>query len=439
MRTCPIEQIIIPENRARREFNLEHLAALRSSIIKLGLQNPIVLRHDTEMSLVLVSGERRLRAITTLHKSYTNFKCDGTDVIPGLIPYTMLSDLPPLQIREAELEENTHRVDLTLQEHAAAIAGLHALRIEQRGEYNRSTGEGQSLSDTSEEITGDRSNATTRVQEMLIINKFRDDPEVASAKTPSEAIRIIKRKVQGELLSALREGGQTTASEHTLIQSRAEDAVQHIGTDSIDCIITDPPYGVGADSFGNQAVRQHAYADTKAAFDSIVELLASEALRVCKQSAHLYLFCDIRHWLETKTILSMSEWKVWPRPMIWDKGIQSGMLPEPNFGPRYCYETILYARLGDRPVTSVYDDVIRDITALHDKDKLGGAEKPVELYKNLLNRSCTPGDSVLDLTCGSGTIFEAARQLNLTAIGIEKDPEQYNIALARKSGLIQRT
>ena len=48
-------------------------------------------------------------------------------------------------------------------------------------------------------------------------------------------------------------------------------------------------------------------------------------------------------------------------------------------------------------------------------------EKPVELYKFLLERYCPPGGTVLDPTFGSGNSGQAAKLLGLKYIGIEKD------------------
>lgn len=57
-------------------------------------------------------------------------------------------------------------------------------------------------------------------------------------------------------------------------------------------------------------------------------------------------------------------------------------------------------------------------------------EKPVELYKFLLERYCPPGGTVLDPTFGSGNSGLAAQQLGLKYIGIEKDEAFFKKAKA---------
>ena len=59
------------------------------------------------------------------------------------------------------------------------------------------------------------------------------------------------------------------------------------------------------------------------------------------------------------------------------------------------------------------------------------AEKPVEVYVDLLSRSALPGDHCLDMFMGSGVIFPAANRLKLRATGIEKDDTSYGFAVQR--------
>jgi DNA modification methylase len=88
----------------------------------------------------------------------------------------------------------------------------------------------------------------------------------------------------------------------------------------------------------------------------------------------------------------------------------------------------LYAIKGHKKTTAIYPDVI---TTTADIGLQHGAQKPVALYENLLTRSCLPGDKVLDCFAGSGTIFPAAHNLKLTAVGIEMSTEYYGICLNR--------
>lgn len=58
-------------------------------------------------------------------------------------------------------------------------------------------------------------------------------------------------------------------------------------------------------------------------------------------------------------------------------------------------------------------------------------EKPVELYKFLIERYCPPGGTVLDPTFGSGNSGQATLELQRMYIGIEKDKGFYDKAVKR--------
>jgi site-specific DNA-methyltransferase (adenine-specific) len=58
-------------------------------------------------------------------------------------------------------------------------------------------------------------------------------------------------------------------------------------------------------------------------------------------------------------------------------------------------------------------------------------QKPVSLYSYLIQTYTNEGDTVLDITMGSGTTGVACVQLNRNFIGIEIDPTYFAIAQER--------
>ena len=92
----------------------------------------------------------------------------------------------------------------------------------------------------------------------------------------------------------------------------------------------------------------------------------------------------------------------------------------------------LYAIKSKRPILKVGSDVV---TYSSDPNLNWAAQKPVDLYRDFLIRSCRAGDTVLDSFAGSGTIFPAAHSLKIKATGIELDPVAYGIAAKRLQAL----
>ena len=422
MKLVPAESLTVSDNRIRKAFPTDKQHELEVSIASKGLLHALVAQHDVGLNLVLVAGERRLRAMMALHSVGQSFDYNGERVPLGMVPVVMMADLSKEDIREAELEENVVRVDLSWQEKAKATAELYKLRV-----ANTPPGETFTMGDMAEEITGERKSPTYHVKEQIILDYWLTDQEVAAASTPKEAIKVIKRKATAELTAALAEHYNTQDDKTCVLHVDAAKACESTPAETYDCIITDPPYGVGADQFGSQSDLGHDYVDTIVAWDAIMSWFPNEAYRICKAEAHLYLFHDFGAFNTLFAVFSRAGWNVWPRPLIWSKG--GGMLPKPEHGPRYTYETILFANKGNKPVTGVHSDVI-DVAKVSTV-LLHAAQKPVDLYVNLLRRTCLPGDHILDPFCGSGTIFPAANILNLTAVGFEIDASHYNNSVSR--------
>ena len=216
-------------------------------------------------------------------------------------------------------------------------------------------------------------------------------------------------------------------SPHMLVHGDSKDLLAAMNPESFDVILTDPPYGIGADSFGEMSGTGHDYKDDTKSFDEMLAWLPDELYRVAKKSAHCYLFCAQRQFEKLHTFMALAGWTVFYTPLIWDKcGV--GMLPFPHHGPRRTHEYILYAWKGDRKTILVKNDVLRHPAV---KNLQHGAQKPVSLYCDLLSRSVNPGDTVLDCFGGSGTILPAANNMRVTATYIEREEDAYLIACAR--------
>lgn len=421
MKLIPLESLVIPENRQRKEFPADRMRELKASITTKGLMHPPVVRDD---GVTLVAGERRSRAIAALHAESIPFYCGGQLVPLNHIPTLPLSDLTPLALREAELEENIYRVDLTWQEKAAAVSSLHALRQEQ----STAAGTFHTITDTATELTGApaRGSDITITHEAILLSQHLNDPEVAGAKTQKEAVKILRKKKETEHRAFLASHIDMSKIPHDIRCGSMTDILPLLPSESFDCILTDPPYGVNADAFGDMASTGHNYKDDWETAHALYKILAEEGFRVAKPEAHAYVFLDFARFPEVSLAFALAGWEVWPRALIWDKA--NGMLPRPEHGPRYTYETILFASKGNRKTLCVKSDIIH---IPGDGKLLHGAQKPVALYSDLLSRTCLPGDAVLDCFAGSGPIIPAATAAKLTATVIELIPENYNICLSR--------
>lgn len=441
MHIADISAITIAPNRQRQDFDPEKLTDLANSIAAHGLMHPPVLR-ETPSGLVLVAGERRLRAIEQLSMTGQDIRCNGQSLAPGLIPYLTLGELDELSAEEAELDENLKRSDLTWQEEATAIARLHLLRTRQASLI----GETHSVADTTRELApeatqhladGELGRYRDQTRQNIILADNLSNPEVAKAKDPKEAIKILKRQEaqQKHVELSARVGRTFNSSVHQLLHSDCLEFLSGAPAGTFDVIITDPPYGMGADSFGDGAGllvnSEHKYDDSLGSWSKLISAVVPELFRVAKAEAHAYIFCDFDNFHELKSYMQSAGWYVFRTPIICHK-INSGRVPLPEHGPRRTYELCLYAIKGNKPVTGIFPDLVS--TRL-EENLTHGAQKPIELYQDLLRRSIRPGDVVLDPFAGSGTIFPAAHALKCKAVGVELSAEYYGIAVRRLNAL----
>jgi site-specific DNA-methyltransferase (adenine-specific) len=407
------------KDRQREKFDEKSLSDLADSISRVGLIHaPAVTEANT-----LVAGERRLRALRILGERSGSFRYAGVDFKYPQIPVHVLPYKDPKLLYEIELEENLRRENLTPMEQAKAIAKLHKVRSQQVPT--------QTVKDTAQEVASlagktPTANDEVVVAESLLVDEFADDPEVqAAAKTSlRKAAKIARKKMELQFLSALNT--QQTSDFFRVFGGDAGMVMEAFEERVYDILLFDPPYGVDANKFGEQAhALGHQYEDT---FDTaclfLDKIMAN--LRIFKENFHVLMFCSPDLFNDWKMYYENHGFRVWPRPLIWSKG--TGHLPVPDRGPRYTYENILFAVRGNRTVAKVTNDVF---SVSPPRDKIHAAEKPVELLRQLLEFVSKPGDRILDPCCGSGPIFTAARDMEVFVDGIEIDDKYVHVAKER--------
>jgi ParB-like chromosome segregation protein Spo0J len=440
LQLIPIANIQVPENRQRREFKPEALQELQASIEQIGLQLPLVVRQ-LNGSTTLVSGERRLRVLRDMTELGMGYSFEGKIVL-GAAPCVELGELEPLEALQCEYDENCIRTDLTWVEKAEATAllarlrGLQAKAAGMPEPGSKEIGIERYIDPLAVATENEIGVAQQTARMELIVSRYLDDPEVRDAGGLRPAFKLIQRKeVAARATEVAKQMGPTYGRHsHSLLHIDAIRWLSEAAPDQFACILTDPPYGIGADEYGDSGGMSnlpHGYADDPQEAATLFTRFAELSFLVAKPDAHLYMFCDIDWFCWLKDAFQRVGWKPFRTPLVWYKPL--GMrAPWPQMGPQRKYELILYALKGSRTCNLLQGDVL----TFPPDDNLGhAAQKPVALFADLLGRSCLPGDRVLDPFCGTGTILAAAHSLKLFATAIEKDQASYGIALKRLMGL----
>jgi len=415
-------------DRQRKYFPLDKIIELAEDIRRNGLLHAPVLQSST---LDLLAGERRLRAIEMIYDTGGQFMYAGELIPPGMVPVTRAHSRDALGFFEAELSENLARQDLTWQERAQALLRLDELRHLQSP--------GHSTAQTIAEVraaSGDCPPDPSILREELLLATHLSDEDIAKQKTRSDAMRVLRRKAQLRRAEELGQQFQLqtaaqSQSPHTIFNGDCRQVLPRMPPAGFDLILTDPPYGIDAQEHNSQNILGHQYDDSYDSWRELMLWFAGESFRLAKPEAHMYIMCDVERWYELRGLVGAAGWSVWRRPMIWSKG--NGMLPRPDHGPRNTYEAILFANKGQRRVQIVggLEVITCPQPALN---RTHGAEKPVDLFLELMKRSCLPGDTVLDPFMGSGVVLPAANLARLRATGVELHPAYFGIAATRLEG-----
>jgi site-specific DNA-methyltransferase (adenine-specific) len=427
-------ELTIPPNRQRKVFSPEEISTLAGSISEIGLIHPLVVRKGDREEIILVAGERRLRALNQVWNFGEKVKFGEYIVEENMVPCIWMGEMDDIAAFEMELEENVRRVDLDWKEKASATSQLYELR---RMQAERDDKPAPTVAELTQEIHGTAEGGhydDTRKE--LIVSRHLDDPDVQKAKSTDEAFKLLKRKEETKKNAAhgFTIGKTFTSADHALMKGDCLDILIRYPDHSFDVILTDPPYGMNAQEFGDsggKAAGAHFYDDTFENFERLMQSFSIQSFRLAKPLAHLYLFCDLDNFAFLRSAFGAAGWKVFRTPLIWFQPT-AFRAPWPDQGPQRKYQTCLYAVKGNKPITKILGDVI---TASIDENLGHQAQKPVALYKDLLSRSVKPGDMVLDPFCGSGTIFPAAHALLCRATGIELDEAAYGLAAKRLGAL----
>jgi len=437
LHTVNVDEILISKTRYRKEFIPEKIIELASSIAEHGLIQPVVVRKDPSGATILVAGERRIKAMQHMWFFEQQVKCGEYVFGNRQVPCLYLGELDELSAKAVEIEENVRRVDFTWQERANAVQELMLLREKQaasRGIKPPTTAE------LAEEIHGEKKHgsAVDQVRQELIVARHLTDPDISKAKSTTEAFKILKRKEQISQNARLAaEVGVTfNASMHSLFNDDCRNVSGDIASESIDVIVTDPPYGIDADTYGDSggaggSKGEHFYDDSWSNWNKLMQWFAVEAFRVAKPHSHCYVFCDVDNFVCLKQHFTQANWNVFRTPLVWINP-QGARAPWPEKGPQRKYQICLYAIKGDRPTSRLLGDVL---TYSSDPQLNHPAQKPVALYLDLLKRSANPGDTVADFFMGTGPIIVAGHELKCKVIGIEMDQAAYGTAVKRLQGL----
>lgn len=218
--------------------------------------------------------------------------------------------------------------------------------------------------------------------------------------------------------------------------------LHEVEDESVDLVLTDPPYSSGGMFRGDRAARTtgQKYVDTGAldqgtdfdgdtrdqrGFLAWASLWLAECWRTTKVGGSCLIFTDWRQ-LPTMTDAVQAGGFVYRGIVVWDKGGAGG---KPRRGFRASAEFLVWGTRGAFSDEVYLPGVVR-ATAPRSAVRLHQTEKPIGLLEQLVG-ACPPGGLVLDPFAGSGSTLEAARNKGRRALGFELNDHYIETAAKR--------
>lgn len=419
-------------SRQRKEIDEESLQELQESFKNIGQITPIVITREHR----LVAGRRRLEvarrlALPTIRAEY-------------------LDNLSPLDQKIVEFDENDKRKQLSWQEKANAVKEIHELKVAEVKADPNIAGRIWTAADTARTL----GRSLTNVSEDLLLASSLGNARVARRPTRRGALDTVKRERELTLVRELarRRASSLGLGDNTLKTTNLTGGViynedcrtvlREMSPNSVDLIVTDPPWGIDFDKASQWTHKWVAtYDDAEVGVREMLVEAIPLLFKVLKPSCHLYCFFpiqEIQWWVDQFTSAGFI---VRQRSLIWFKTGQPGISDVyTSFLPSY--EAILwmykpgvgdvrrlFARTSGIPEAQGWP---RESTVWHENSK------PIDMLKSWMEASSTLNEIILDPFSGGGSTLAAASDFGGYYIGVEKDTINYNKSVDRLRQLEER-
>ena len=222
-----------------------------------------------------------------------------------------------------------------------------------------------------------------------------------------------------------------------LRQGDCLELMKYIPDESIDLLVTDPPYKIVQGGCTNKAVRLKGsnqeqlkkgtlFNNNSIKFNEWIP----EVYRVLKNNSHCYIMSNDRNINELLNICEKVGFKLL-NILVWGKSKHS-----PNrYYLKNC-EFIVFLRKGKaKNINNMGTKQLLLIDNVENKNH--PSEKPIKLMEILIKNSSNEKDIVLDPFLGSGTTGVACVNTNRNFIGIELDENYFNIAKERINSIVR--
>ena len=223
---------------------------------------------------------------------------------------------------------------------------------------------------------------------------------------------------------------EAAVTDGNLVHGDCIEELERLADGSVDCVVTDPPYGINyisnfrtVESEVVKSVANDTIEDAVMLWNNTCAILE----RKMKADSHLYCFTSWKVFPYFVNIIS-KYFKV-KNCLIWEKNNWSMGDLDGNYAEQY--EMVIFATKGNRKLNGGRDTNILHFDRVANSSLLHSCEKPVDLLSFLIEKSTDGGELVADPFMGSGSTMVAAKNVGRQYWGCELDEKNYLIACGR--------
>lgn len=461
--TVPISSIIVGPRARQVDTESNEFNALKHSISSTGvlIHPPTVILLSTG-KYQLVSGARRLRAVKELGWIET--------------PVTIIPPVGSSTLLLLELDENRRREQFKWQEEVDLKCRVFEKMKETKPQLKQTwfaedvLGEHKSMFTLEYDLYKGRRDLISQGREadastLWLIESITKAREFLRQLQLTEVLKEKHRRedVENRISPALNQEpnslGVTTDLDFGVSGSQAkvlrdgyplswrieDDALgllQSLDDSSIDCCVTDPPFGISIQEVKHRSNGAPVYEneDSPEYYQVLMTKVLQELSRVLVPGGHLYIFFSMTNYRLMTSLCLDTGLDFWPHPLIWVKynlnGTGSpGSCQAPDYLPAMTYHPILFCWSNRGPRRALVQKGQPNVIIyppLPPETKDHPLSFPCAVYSNLMTRSCHPSDTVIDPFCGSGNSIEAGLLQGYYMLGAEK-VERYRVLAEEKA------
>jgi len=200
---------------------------------------------------------------------------------------------------------------------------------------------------------------------------------------------------------------------------------------SVDCVITDPPYGIDYKS-NRRTVTDKFYKIINDVNLNWLDDFVSEIYRVMDDNTATYIFCSW-HNVDVFKVTIERKFKV-KNILVWVKNNHGSGDLKAGFAPKH--EFVIYAHKGRSLFRNGRASDVLEFKKITSSKLTHPTEKPVDLMELLVSKNTDVGQVILDPFMGSGSTGVACVNTKRNFIGCELDKSYFDIAQKRIESIL---